>query len=202
METAISNNRRYGSNLDAAASPPSAADDGAFTDPVRSIMTADNLKRSVTIKLSVVARRLGQRFDKSAEQVSLSRARYGLIAAVARYPGATQRQLAKMLEVTEVVAGRMVERLCLDGYLERREDPADRRGHLVYLTPVAEPVLATMREIAESNENQAFVGVDDAELAMLDRILKKIAGNIAAPVSPDPLGASLSKRARSSRPTK
>ncbi len=141
-------------------------------------MPADNPKRSVTIKLSVVARRLGQRFDRSAEQVGLSRARYGLIAAVARYPGATQRQLAKMLEVTEAAAGRMVERLCLDGYLERRVNPADRRGHFVHLTALAEPVLATMREIAESNENQAFVGIDDEELAMLDRILKKIEGNI------------------------
>jgi MarR family transcriptional regulator for hemolysin len=180
MEAAISNDRRSGSNVGAAMGPPRPAADGqVFTDHARSIMPADNPKRSVTIKLSVVARRLSQRFDRSADQVGLSRARYGLIAAVARYPGATQRQLAKMLEVTEAAAGRMVERLCLDGYLERRMNPADRRGHFVHLTALAEPVLATMREIAESNENQAFVDIDDEELVMLDRILKKIAGNIA-----------------------
>ena len=70
----------------------------------------------------MVARQLGRGFDQAIETTGMSRAKFGVIAIAARHPGATQRMIAELLEVTEVTAGRLIERLCADGYLERRPD--------------------------------------------------------------------------------
>src|SRR2546430_2587651 len=96
-------------------------------------------KKSIALKLSVVARQLRVSFDQSAEQSGLTRAQWTLVAVVARHPGATQRAIAEALEVRETTADRLIDRLCDEGYLSRRESPNDRRAYCVYLTAAAQP---------------------------------------------------------------
>ena len=118
----------------------------------RIIEKGRNRKRSTALKLMVVARHLRQSFDQSVERSGLTRAKWTLIATVAHKPGATQRMIAEALEVREVTAGRLIDRLCAEGYLKRREHPNDRRAYCVYLTPVAQPVLDTMGELERSTK--------------------------------------------------
>jgi MarR family transcriptional regulator for hemolysin len=132
----------------------------------------------------VISRQLWQQFDRSVQNAGVSRAKWSLIAAVARRPGATQRAIAEMLEVTEVTAGRMVDRLCEDGLLERRENLQDRRGYCVYLTPAAKPLLDRLSEAAAIYETVAFAGLSHDDLARLESLLDTIARNIAAPAEP------------------
>lgn len=138
-------------------------------------------KRAIGRKLAVISRQLWQQFDQSVQSAGVSRAKWGLIAAVARNPGATQRAIAAMLEVTEVTAGRMIDRLCDDGLLERRENLQDRRGYCVYLTSAAKPLLDRLGEAAAIYEAGAFAGLSEADLAQLETLLDIIARNIAAP---------------------
>src|SRR6266436_1877115 len=109
-------------------------------------------KRSIALKLTVVARQLRVTFDQAVEQSGLTRAKWTLIAAVARNPGATQRVIAEALEVREITAGRLIDRLCAEGYLTRREHPTDRRAYCVYLAPAAQPVLDTLGKLAKIHE--------------------------------------------------
>lgn len=147
-------------------------------------------KRLVGLKLSVIARQLRLRFDQSIKQRGVTRAKWTLIAAVASRPGATQRAIATMLDVTEVTAGRLIDRLCADGYLVRREKPNDRRGYCVYLTPAAQPVLDQIDEVAKLHEEETFANLDNEDLVKLDGLLSTIAHNLAIsqgqPESDDP----------------
>jgi MarR family transcriptional regulator for hemolysin len=129
--------------------------------------------------LSVVARQLRVTFDQSAEQSGLTRAQWHLIAVVARYPGATQRTIAEALEVREITAGRLVDRLCEEGYLRRDENPSDRRAYSVYLTPVAQPLLDKLDELAKLHEGWIFGGFEPEELEKLDTLLDRIARNLS-----------------------
>jgi MarR family transcriptional regulator for hemolysin len=139
-----------------------------------------NQKRAIGRKLAVISRQLWLRFDQRVQSSGLTRAKWSLIAAVAVNPGATQRLIAGRLEVTEVTAGRLIDRLCADGLLERRENPNDRRGYCVFLTPAAQPLLQTMGEVARVHEDEAFAGIDDQDLELLDKLLDTISRNVAA----------------------
>jgi MarR family transcriptional regulator for hemolysin len=81
-------------------------------------------------------------FDRVLAEKNITRSQWGLIAVVARRPGATQRTIAEVLEMSEASAGRLIDRLCADGLLERRERDDDRRARAVYITAAAEPLLA------------------------------------------------------------
>ena len=145
-----------------------------------SVIAASRLKaRAVALKLSVVARQLRVTFDQAAEQSGLTRAQWHLIAAVARNPGATQRTIAEALEVREITAGRLVDRLCEDGYLRREESPSDRRAYSVYLTPTAQPVLDKLDELAKVHEAAIFAGFAPGDLEKLDALLGAICHNLS-----------------------
>ncbi len=139
-----------------------------------------NRKRSVALKLTVVARQLRLSFDQAVERSGLTRAKWHLIVAVARNPGATQRLIAEALEVREITAGRLIDRLCNEGYLKRRESPNDRRAYCVYLTPAAQPLLDKLEELAKIHEKQIFAGFADQDLEKLDELLELISRNVSA----------------------
>lgn len=149
------------------------------------MLEPNSRKRFVALKLSVISRQLRLRFDQSIKKRGVTRAKWTLIAAVSSRPGATQRAIATMLEVTEVTAGRLIDRLCADGYLERRDNPNDRRGYCVYLTPAAQPVLDHMDDVAQLHEDETFANLNDNDLAKLDELLSVIAQNLAISHQPD-----------------
>lgn len=142
--------------------------------------TPEARKRAIALKLTVIARQLRQRFDHHVECDGLTRGKWGVIVAVARNPGATQRTIAAMLEITEVTAGQLIDRLCADGYIERREHPKDRRAYCVHLTPAAQPLLGKLNEVAKIHEEQTFAGLDDADLSRFDAMLDTVARNLAS----------------------
>ena len=127
----------------------------------------------------MVARQLRVTFDQSAEESGLTRAQWHLIAAVSRHPGATQRTIAEALEVREITAGRLVDRLCDEGYLRREESPSDRRAYSVYLTAAAQPVLDKLDELARLHESAIFGGISAEDLEKLDTVLDAISRNLS-----------------------
>ncbi len=137
-----------------------------------------NLRRGIGLKMTVLARQMRQRFDERVEQMGVTRAKWVLIAAVASNPGSTQRELAAKLEMSDVTAGRMIDRVCADGLIERLENPQDRRAYRVCLTAAAQPLLKKVAAAAAIYEAEMFSSMDEAELETLDALLDKLALHI------------------------
>jgi MarR family transcriptional regulator, transcriptional regulator for hemolysin len=143
------------------------------------IPTVRNRKREVGLKMDVVTRRLRQSFDQSVERSGLTRSKWTLIAAVAMRQGATQRILAEALQVKEITVGRLIDRLCEEGYLKRRPHPSDGRAYCVHLAPPAQPVLDKLNELARAHEAMVFAGFDDADLDKLLALLDAVERNMS-----------------------
>lgn len=140
----------------------------------------DDFNHSVGLKLTVIGRQLWSKFNQRVEAIGVTRAKWTLIATVSHFPGATQRFIADKLQVTEVTAGRLIDRLCEDGLVERREDPDDRRCHRVYITPAARRLLRRVGDIAETYTREAFAGLSAHDMDTLDTLLGVISNNIGA----------------------
>lgn len=135
-------------------------------------------KKALAMKLTVIARQLWLDFDQAAEKIGLTRAKWAVVAEANRDPGATQRMIATRLQVTDVSAGRLIDRLCAEGLLERHENPEDRRAYRVYPTARAQPMLDRLQALATDHAQDAFAGFDDRQLAELDALLEALSRNI------------------------
>ncbi|HKR91328.1 MarR family winged helix-turn-helix transcriptional regulator [Novosphingobium sp.] len=131
-------------------------------------------KRRAGLRLTVIARLVRNNFDRKVAALNVTRSQWAMIAVVARCPGSTQRTIAEYLQMSEASAGRLIDRLCADGLLERRERRDDRRARAVYLTRQAEPLLTKLGALATESEHRMFNGFSDAEVEQLLSFLNRI----------------------------
>lgn len=128
----------------------------------------------------MLARQLRKRFDQRVEVIGVTRSQWTAIAVAASLPGATQRAIADALDMSEAAAGRLVDRLCQEGLLERRAKTDDKRARCVFLTSSARPILDKLTAIADEEEAIVFRDFSDSELAMLDSLLGRVHVNSGA----------------------
>lgn len=135
-------------------------------------------KRAIGLRLTVLARLLRNHFDRQVAGLHVTRSQWAMIAVVSRTPGATQRVIAEALEMSEASAGRLIDRLCAEGLLVRRERDDDRRARAVYLTEAAKPLLDKLAKIAREAEDRMFVGFGEEDLERLQEYVDRIYANV------------------------
>ena len=74
--------------------------------------------------LSDAARLMRTVFDRRVRALGLTRSQWLVLTRLHRRPGASQTELAEMLEVEKASAGRMVDRMERNGWVARRPDAA------------------------------------------------------------------------------
>ena len=75
--------------------------------------------------------------DKLAVRHGITRAQWAVLAKLERTEGLKQSELADMMEMQPITLTRLIDRLCNNDLIERREDPKDRRANRLYLRPAA-----------------------------------------------------------------
>lgn len=128
--------------------------------------------------ISDVARLLRTVFDRRVRAMGLTRAQWLVLTRLYRRPGASQTELADMLEIDRASAGRMVDRMEKNGWLERRPDGDDRRINRLHLTREARRVHAALWAIAEATVNDALSGLSRAERAQYATLTAKVKGRL------------------------
>ncbi len=119
----------------------------------------ENLDRTLGFVLHDVARLLRKHFDRRARGLGLTRSQWSVLAHLARHEGINQTALAEILEIEPITLARLLDRLEAAGWVERRDDPRDRRARLLYLAEKAHPMLAEMRVLGRQTREEAMAGL-------------------------------------------
>ena len=142
-----------------------------------------NTDEHIGVMISDVARFLRTVFDRRVRRLGLTRAQWLVLTRLHRRPGASQSELADMMEVEKASAGRMIDRLETKGWVERRAQEGDRRVNRIYLTPEAERVHKRIWRIAEATVDDALAGLTGREAAQLVKLLARVKGRLVAVVN-------------------
>lgn len=131
-------------------------------------------EREIGFVISDVARLLRTLFERRARRLGLTRAQWLAINRLYRHPGATQSELAEMLEVEKATAGRLVDRLERKGWVERRADDADRRVNRLHLTPTALRIEADLKAIGAGLLDEATALLSSRERDQLTELVSRV----------------------------
>lgn len=96
------------------------------------------------------------------------------ILSVCNHPGVSQDDLAKILFVNKSNVARQLSVLEEEGYVERREDPFDRRVSLVYPTKKAEDIRPIIRQVNAEWREVITEGFSDEEKETLLKLTEKL----------------------------
>jgi DNA-binding MarR family transcriptional regulator len=139
-----------------------------------------DLEKRLGFLISEVGRLCGKRFDDLATaSLGLTRAQCRLMAYLAHYGDMNQVRLAQLLDVAPISAGRLIERMEAGGWVERSENPADRRELQVRLTARAREVLVATRRVGDEMVAEALAGFTAEEAALFSAMLQRVRGNLA-----------------------
>ena len=141
-----------------------------------------NTDEHIGVMISDIARLLRTVFDRRVRRLGLTRAQWLVLTRLHRRPGASQSELADMMEVEKASAGRMIDRLETKGWVERRAQEGDRRVNRIYLTPEAERVHKRIWRVAEVTVDDALASLSSQEAAQLVKLLTRVKGNLIAVV--------------------
>ena len=130
--------------------------------------------------LSDVARLIRTAFDRRVREMGLTRAQWLVLTRLYRRPGASQSELAEMLEMDRASTGRMIDRMEKNGWVERRPDRADRRINRLHLTDEARKVHTVMWAIAEETVDDALSPLSAPEREKYAELTAKVKGRLQA----------------------
>jgi DNA-binding PadR family transcriptional regulator len=83
---------------------------------------------------------------------------------------------------------RILDRMEADGWLERRNDPADRRARRLYLKVKGRPLVDDVWRLVDLTRREAFTGIPRKHADLMIELLEKIQSNFASlgPLQPMP----------------
>ena len=116
--------------------------------------------------------------DKQAAQHGITRAQWAVLAKVERSEGMKQSELAELMEMQPITLTRLIDKLCDNGWIERRGDESDRRVNRLYLKKAARPLLGKLAGLRSELTATALQGISPQDahrmLAQLETIKENV----------------------------
>jgi MarR family transcriptional regulator for hemolysin len=116
--------------------------------------------------------------DKEAARYGITRAQWAVLAKVERFEGLKQTELAEQMEMQPITLTRLIDRLCDNGWIERRSDVADRRVNRLYLRKAARPLLGKLSGLRSELTATALDGINPSDAQRLLSQLELIKENV------------------------
>ncbi len=128
-------------------------------------MIKEDLSRNFGFILNDVARLMRVVFDRRVKPLGLTRSQWWVLNHLFRNNGATQSELAEILEIEKATLGRLLDRMEAKGWIRREGHATDRRVKQVFLTDEVEPAVKAMRATAAELRRDALASfeVEDRE---------------------------------------
>lgn len=140
----------------------------------------DNMKKEMLFKDCVcflvgrVSRRLNRITKESIASYGLTTSQFFLLIALYEENGILISKLAEKVALDKATLTGIIDRLERDGFVERRDDPKDRRAIRVYLTPKAEALRDELLEIYHRNNSRFLSVLSPEEKMVFERIVEKL----------------------------
>lgn len=119
-------------------------------------------------------------FNRRVKAVGLTRSQWQLLYLLYSDDGQTQTQLAEGLAMAKPPLGKLVDRLEEDGWVERREDPMDRRAKRVFLTGKVDPLVDPLQALVDELGDIATRGLSKTDRDTLGALLDVVHKNLTA----------------------
>ena len=150
----------------------------------KALLSSDD-ERHIGFLISDVARLMRTAFDRRVRRLGLTRSQWLVINRLHRRPGATQSELAEMLEVEKATAGRMVDRMEKKGWVVRRPDAADRRVNRLFLTADADLIQVQLAQIADRTVDHALALLSAGEREQFSEWMRQVKRQLQAMLEPE-----------------
>jgi MarR family transcriptional regulator for hemolysin len=131
--------------------------------------------------LASVSRAVSRAFDEVLAEAGGSLPVWLVLISLKSGSRASQRELAGAVGVQGATLTHHLNTMESAGLVTRRRDPANRRLHLVELTPAGDALFLRLRDAATAFDQRLRAGLTEAEVSQLGALLTRLRDNAAGP---------------------
>src|SRR5215471_14251064 len=133
----------------------------------------------VGLQLARAAKSVSRAFDDALAEAGGSLPVWLVLISLKSQRLGNQRQLAEAVGIREATLTHHLNAMDAQGLVTRRRDPANRRTHIVELTPAGEAAFLRLRDAATAFDRRLRNDITDTDLDGLAALLGRLAGNVA-----------------------
>lgn len=133
--------------------------------------------------LSMAVRRVARRYEQVLSQYGLTATQFFTLSVLWREDGMKFKDLAERLSIEGPSLTGTLDRLERAGYVERRDDPDDRRSLLVWVTPKGWTIRPEALAVAKELEEQICSAFSEEEFTVFSKVLGALPERITVPGS-------------------
>ncbi|AYY15648.1 MarR family transcriptional regulator [Actinobacteria bacterium YIM 96077] len=133
----------------------------------------------IGIALSNTAKAVSRAFDEALSEAGGSRPIWLILMSLKNRSVANQRELADAVGIRGATLTHHLAAMEDSGLVTRRRDPANRRVHLMELTPEGEAAFLRLRDAAVTFDRALRAGMSDDEVGHLRELLDRLRANVA-----------------------
>jgi MarR family transcriptional regulator for hemolysin len=139
-----------------------------------------NPLRAFGFLLKETSRLYVERFEQRAGEFGLTLPQCKVLVYLANHEGVSQVQLAELTGLEPMTLVRTLDYMESREWLERRNDPADRRTRRLYLKARAKPLVDDIWHLVDVTRREAFAGIPKKHADLMIDLLEKVRGNFAS----------------------
>ncbi len=132
------------------------------------------------LHLTRVSRTVSRVFDDTLAEAGGSLPVWLVLISLKSGQLASQRELAEAVGVQGATLTHHLNSMESAGLVTRRRDPANRRLHLVELTPAGDALFLRLRDAAMAFDHRLRTGLSAAETRQLEALLTRLRDNVGS----------------------
>jgi MarR family transcriptional regulator for hemolysin len=131
------------------------------------------------LHLTRVSRTVSRAFDDALAQAGGSLPAWLVLISLKQGHLASQRELAEAVGVQGATLTHHLNTMEAAGLITRRRDPANRRLHLVELTPAGDALFLRLRDAAMAFDRRLRAGLSEGDTRQLEILLTRLRDNVS-----------------------
>ncbi|TXC92877.1 winged helix-turn-helix transcriptional regulator [Metabacillus litoralis] len=129
-------------------------------------------------EIGMIARALDSISNIEFKEYDLTKGQYLYLVRICENKGIIQEKLAEMIKVDRTTAARAINKLEMNGFIEKKEDKYNKKIKKIFPTEKGENVYPYIIKENEHSNSVALVGFDEKEVEEMVNLLHRVRKNI------------------------
>ncbi len=134
--------------------------------------------KEILREIGMIARALDSISNIEFKEYDLTKGQYLYLVRIFENPGIIQEKLAEMIKVDRTTAARAIQKLEINGFIEKRQDETNKKNKQLFPTEKGINIYPFLKREGDYSDKTALAGLSKEETDILYELLKKVRKNI------------------------
>ncbi|WP_242261238.1 MarR family winged helix-turn-helix transcriptional regulator [Bacillus cereus group sp. BfR-BA-01453] len=134
--------------------------------------------KEILREIGMIARALDSISNIEFKEYELTKGQYLYLVRICENPGIIQEKLSEMIKVDRTTAARAIQKLEINGFIEKKEDESNKKIKKLFPTEKGKNVYPFIKRENDYSNTVALEGFSETEAETISNLLQRVRQNI------------------------